>query len=219
MRYNIVITICLALLTNTARLLAQSQESDVVASKTYVAVGTNVLADALLLPNAEVEVTSGTHVSVMAEWMSPWWHDDKSRNYLQGLNGGVEVRYWLDPTQGADHRWTPLYGHFVGMYLNVGRYDVEYHGEGYQSDGFFSIGVSYGYNFRLTRSLRLQCSVSIGTMYADNKHYVQQDILGDGKMYLVEKSHDDFLWFGPTKVKAGLVWIPQLTRRTKGDKR
>lgn len=80
--------------------------------KPLLALKTNLLFDAALIPNVEVEVPIGKRFSVNGELMFPWWLFDGNRYCLQILAGGIEGRYWF----GNREKKYALTGHFMGLY-------------------------------------------------------------------------------------------------------
>ena len=184
----------------------------VAQKQTYFAFGTNTLYDVVMIPNLEAEVAFGSHWSVLAESSFSSWSSKADKRNIQLFNGGLEGRYWL-----AVQDQVPLSGHFIGAFANLGAYDLENKGEGYQCKNAWMAGITYGYSFRLSESFRLQCSLGIGFLRGnDYNHYDEYEV--KGKDYLVTRERGNFNWVGPTKAKISLVWIPQLCKGKKGDR-
>lgn len=60
----------------------------------YLNVKTNMLYDALLIPNIGLEVDLGKRWSIAANWMYGWW-DNAPRNwYWRAYGGDVAIRKW-----------------------------------------------------------------------------------------------------------------------------
>ncbi len=59
------------------------------------ALKTNLLFDAALMPNIEIELPIGKRWSLNGEYMFPWWQLNGDKYCLQVLSGGLEGRYWL----------------------------------------------------------------------------------------------------------------------------
>lgn len=177
-------------------------------SRPLLALKTNLLFDALLMPNVEAEVPLGDRWSVLGEWAFPWWRKKDDSSTLQYLNGGVEGRYWLRLWKQPSDASHPLRGHFLGLFGGGGKYDIGHHSEGYQGT-FWMAGISYGYSLPLNRVLNMEFSLGAGFLSTRYKHYKVEDAL---KIHqLGEKER--YRWLGPLKAKVSLVWM--LDRRVK----
>lgn len=88
------------------------------------ALKTNLLFDAALMPNVEIELPVGKHnrYSLNGELMFPWWLMDGDKYCLQILMGGLEGRYWLGNSKKRQTKEV-LTGHFLGLYAGGGKYD------------------------------------------------------------------------------------------------
>ena len=47
----------------------------------YMALSSNMLFDALLVPNIGIEFYLAKQFSIQADWHYAWWHNDKLHNY------------------------------------------------------------------------------------------------------------------------------------------
>ena len=168
-------------------------------SRTLFALKTNLLFDAALMPNIELEIPLGRRWSLNTEYIFPWWLIDGDRYCLQVLSGGAELRYWT----GNRMIRPALAGHFLGLYAGGGKYDLQWLENGYQGEFFIAAGLSYGYARRIARNLSLEFNIGIGLLRTDYRHYrTEQD-------YEVLRwlENGNYTWFGPTKVKISLVWM------------
>ena len=172
------------------------------------ALKTNMLFDAILIPNIEIEVPIGKRWSVNGEYMFPWWLLKSNRYCLEILSGGLEGRYWLGSTQSREQREV-LTGHFVGLYASGGEYDLQWKEGGYQGEFFIAAGLSYGWATRITRNLHLEFNIGIGLLRTNYRHYHAQD----NYRTLMWQENGNYTWFGPTKAKISLVWL--LNRKMK----
>ena len=163
------------------------------------AVKTNLLFDAALMPNIEVEVPIGKRWSLNGEYMFPWWLINDDRYCLQILMGGLEVRYRPGKRSGRD----VLTGHFIGLYAGGGKYDLQWDKNGYQGEFFIAAGVSYGYAHSIARNLRLEYNIGIGMLRTDYRHYHSRD----NHRTLLWQENGEYTWLGPTKLKISLVWL------------
>ena len=179
--------------------------SDEYERRPLFALKTNLLFDAALMPNVEVEVPIGQRWSVNGEWMFPWWTFGGNKYCLQILLGQLEGRYWLGNRQNRDI----LTGHFFGVYAGAGEYDLQWKKQGYQGEFFIAAGLSYGYAKKISRDLRLEFSLGVGLLKTDYKHYHAMN----NYKTLVWQENGKYTWFGPTKLKVSLVWM--LHRKVK----
>ncbi len=172
----------------------------------YMGLKTNLLYDALALPNIGAEFYVGKNWSVVANWTYGWWDTDRRHRYWRAYGGDLAVRRWF----GRQANEKPLTGHHLGVYGGVVTYDFEFGGTGYMGGrphgslwdkcNYFA-GVEYGYSLPIARRLNLDFTLGIGYMGGEYLKYVPQD----GK-YLWQSTHK-LHWFGPTKAEISLVWL------------
>lgn len=167
--------------------------------KPLLALKTNLLFDAALIPNVEVEVPIGKRFSVNGELMFPWWLFDDNRYCMQVLAGGIEGRYWL----GNREKKYALTGHFMALYAGGGKYDLQWKDEGYQGEFFIAAGIGYGYAHKIARNLRLEYNLGIGLLRTGYRHYHMRS----NYQTLLWQNNGNYTWLGPTKVKISLVWM------------
>lgn len=185
----------------------QSETSRAVAPSLHplLALKTNLLFDAALMPNFEVEVPIGRRWSMNGELMFPWWLFEGDKYCLQVLSGGLEGRYWL----ANRNKHGVLTGHFLGLYAGGGKYDLQWKENGYQGEFFIAAGVSYGWATHIARNLHLEFNIGIGLLRTDYRHYHARD----NYQTLLWQENGKYTWFGPTKAKISLVWL--LNRKVK----
>ena len=169
------------------------------------AMKTNLLFDAALMPNIELEVPIGKRWSLNAEYMFPWWRINDDRYCLQVLMGGLEGRYWL----GKRDKREVLNGHFMGLYAGGGKYDLQWNTNGYQGEFFIAAGLSYGYAHSIARNLRLEYNIGVGMLRTNYRHYHARD----NHRTLLWQENGEYTWLGPTKLKISLVWL--ISRKTQ----
>ena len=78
----------------------------------YMALKTNMLYDALLVPNASVEFYLGKNWSISGGWMHGWWKSDPAHWYWRMYGGDLSLRRWFGRRAGQK----PLSGHHIGIY-------------------------------------------------------------------------------------------------------
>lgn len=156
------------------------------------AVKTNVAYLAATVANLGVEYSFGRHYSVdLPVIYSPY---TVARDYrLRFLAIQPEFRYWLG---------TPMKGHFFGAHLNIGAFNISVDKKNrYQSpDGFYGVGLSYGYALPFARHWGAEFTVGAGYVHTKYDTYYN---IPNGARY--EKGTPYNYW-GLTKVGVNLVY-------------
>lgn len=165
---------------------------------TLFALKSNLLADALLAPNIEVEKRVGPtrRYSVMGEVWFPWyvWKND-SRAY-QLLNIGIEGRHWWR----ISHH--PQQQVFAGVYVAGGKYDFEWNNKGRQGE-YFSGGITGGWTKRLSKKLQIEISMGLGWVSGPQRCYTAP--CPNRQLRWYKDAH--LSYFGPTKLKISIIRI------------
>lgn len=160
----------------------------------WVALKTNLLYDALLVPNAGIEFRFADRWSAGADYMHAWWSNDRKHRYWRCYGGEVTLRRYFGGT--------PFTGHHVGIYGTMLTYDFEFSEKGWQSDGFsYGGGLEYGYSLPVARRLNIDFSIGVGYFGGRYKEYVPMD-----DCYVWQSTRRRH-WFGPTRAQISLVWI------------
>lgn len=172
----------------------------------YMSLSTNMLYDALLVPNIGAEFYLGRDYSVAADWMYGWWSTDKRHRYWRIYGGEIALRRWF----GSAAARKPLTGHHAGIYAQAITYDFEFGGKGQMAGKpggsiwdkcSFGVGLEYGYSMPL--SLRLNIDFTIGAGYFAGTYYEYRPINGKYVWQSTHKRH----WLGPTRAMVSLVWL------------
>ena len=172
----------------------------------HIAVKTNLLFDALLVPNAGLEFYLGKGFSVGANWMYAWWKTDRRHRYWRLYGGELDVRKYFGRPEGAN----PLSGHHVGLYGQIFTFDFETGGRGYIGGKpgctlwekmNYAAGVEYGYSLPVARRLNLDFAIGAGYWGGDYYEYEPVD------NHYVWRQTKQRHWFGPTKAEVSLVWL------------
>lgn len=163
----------------------------------YMAVKTNLLYDAILIPNIGVEFYVGQGWSVGADWMYAWWKNDKRHDYWRIYGGELEIRKYF----GRRAAEKPLTGHHLSVYLQGLTYDFELGGTGYLSEFSYGAGIEYGYSLPIGYRLNLDFGIGIGYLGGKYKKYKPIDT-----HYVWQETRQRH-WFGPTKAEVSLVWL------------
>lgn len=168
-----------------------------------IGLRTNLVYDALLLPNLGIEYGFGDRWSVLGSLTADWIEHDRSHYYWRMLCGEVEGRMWLD----GDYRAYRMQGQHVGAYAALYRYDIEFGHKGNQSDLSYGLGLSYGYSLCLWRSLSLDFTAAVGYIGGKYREYEPQD----GEYHWLADKWRHYV--GPTRVEAALVWHIDLPKK------
>lgn len=172
----------------------------------YMAVKTNMLYDALLVPNIGVEFYVGKNWSLGGKWMYAWWKSDRKHNYWRLYGGDLEVRRWF----GRKASEKPLTGHHIGLYGRIFTYDFETGGTGYMGGKpggtlwdkmNYSVGLEYGYSLPVARRLNLDFGIGVG--YWGGEYHKYAPIDGHYVWKEIRRCH----WFGLTEAEISLVWL------------
>jgi len=172
----------------------------------YMAVKTNMLFDALAVPDVGVEFYLGKNFSIAADWRYAWWKNDGRHRYWRIYGGDVVVRRWF----GRAAKEKPLTGHHMGIYGKVFTYDFEWGGRGYMGGEpggtlfdrcHYAAGIEYGYSLPVAR--RLNIDFTVGAGYSVGKYY---EYLPIDNCYVWQSTRNR-RYFGPTKLEVSLVWL------------
>lgn len=179
-----------------------------------LAVSTNLLYDfgslaydMAFTPNIAVEVPIGQRWSVYAEYAFPWWLTPENDRAWQILKWDIGGRWWFSRHNPSD-RMDVLRGHFLGLDFGAGYYDIEPRHTGYQGE-FQTLGLEYGYAFRLSPHWRLDLYAGAGWM---GTHYRYYEGTSDD-VHLIYQHHGRLQWFGPVKAGASIKYI--FTRKVR----
>ena len=172
----------------------------------YMNIRTNMLYDALLVPNIGVEFYIGKDWSVVANWMYGWWKRDHSHWYWRAYGGDIALRKWF----GKAAKEKPLTGHHLGIYGQMFTYDFETGGKGYMGGKpggtlwdkmNWAAGVEYGYSLPVARRLNIDFTIGVG--YWGGTYHEYKPVDGCYVWQSTKQRH----WFGPTKAEVSLVWL------------
>lgn len=172
----------------------------------YMALKTNLLYDAALIPNLGAEFYVGRGWSVGGSWMYAWWNSDRKHKYWRTYGGELDIRKYFGRRAGEK----PLTGHHLGLYGQMLTYDFELGGKGYMGGRpggtlwdkmHWGVGLEYGYSLPVGRRLNLDFGIGVGYLGGEYWEYTPQD---DHYLWLRTKKRH---WFGPTKAEVSLVWL------------
>lgn len=169
-----------------------------------VALKTNVLFDAVLMPNVGIELPVAQKWSIALDWTYGWWRLCTD-NYWRMYGGDIEGRYWLSPQ--AHHTYS---GHHIGAYAQMLTYDFEFGGKGYMGGkphgsiwdkASYGAGISYGYALRVAQHLSIDFTIGLGYLGGDYQEYHP-----DNGCYVYDRTRR-LNYFGVTRAEIQLVWL------------
>lgn len=188
-----------------------SSESQAPPVASYFALKSNLLYDALLVPNLSLEASIGSGWTLGAGGMFAWWSKDAKHRYWRIYGGGLEIRKYF----GTLSKSKPLQGHHLGIYGDFLTYDFEFGAKGYQSKATYAAGIKYGYSHPIANRLNLDFALGIGYLHSNYKTYVPRD-----GCYVYQETKKR-KWLGPTQAEISLVWLlgKGNTNNKKGGKK
>lgn len=196
-----------------ARLEPASQQSAPQSppAASYFALKSNLLYDALLVPNLSLEASIGSGWTLGAGGMFAWWSKDAKHRYWRIYGGDLEIRKYF----GTLSKSKPLQGHHLGIYGDFLTYDFEFGAKGYQSKATYAAGIKYGYSHPIANRLNLDFALGIGYLHSNYKTYVPRD-----GCYVYQETKKR-KWLGPTQAEISLVWLlgKGNTNKKKGGKK
>lgn len=157
-----------------------------------LAIKTNLLYDAILMPSLEVEYRINDRWSVNLEGDMAWWKNDGKHKYYQLATISPEGRYWFKTRK-------PWHGHYIGLFGGFTWYDLENGKRGYKGEAEMA-GLSYGYMWPIGKRISLETGVGVGFLHTRYEEYLP---LEGHYVYQQTKQTN---YFGPLKLKLALVW-------------
>ena len=169
------------------------------------ALKTNLLYDALLVPNIGIEAYLGKGFTLSGNGHYAWWN---TRSWFWRTYGGeVAVRKYFGKASRDKH----FTGHHLGLYGGVILYDFLAFGrKGYMSGHpgenlmdrpTYLAGLEYGYSLPIARRLNLDFVLGVGYQSGQFNEYKYIN-----NCY-VWQSFKQQRYFGPTKAEITLTWL------------
>lgn len=163
------------------------------------AIYTNMLYDALLVPNIGIKFAIADRLTVGADWMYAWWNDSR-HHYYRIYGGDLDVKWRI----GALRPNNPFAGHHIGLYASLTYFDlqrgIDY--KGVMSAKYnYAAGISYTYSLPIARHFNIDFSIGLGYMWGKIKRHTPID---DHDVWLSTERRS---WLGPTRAGISLVWV------------
>ena len=171
-----------------------------------LALKTNLLSDAALMPSLEAEYLIKDNWSIAAHGAVAWWSRKSVHKYYQLAVIYPEARWWFKTRK-------PWHGHYLGLFAGGTWYDLENGGPGYKGEGGF-VGLSYGYMFPVGKRLSIEAGIGAGWLYTRYEEYTPLPYMGGTHYVYRQTSQMNYL--GPLKLKLALVWKLWDDRRKGG---
>lgn len=168
------------------------ENGGIPAPRHLLALKTNLLYYAALMPNLSVEWLVNKQWSVAVEGNMAWWSNEPKLKCYRIATVDVEGRYWVRPRDF----W---HGFYVGAFAGGGLYDLENGKNGHQGEGAFA-GASVGYMWPVRRNISLEVGLGAGYLYTRDKEYMPYE-----GHYVYQRSRS-INYFGPLKLKFSFVW-------------
>jgi hypothetical protein len=168
--------------------------------RAQVAIKNNVLYDATTTPNIGVEVGVNDKTTAQLFYgLNPWKFSDTK-----------QMRHWV---LMPEYRWwtcSKFNGHFFGIHAMGGEFNVQGIDEPLKiinnlkekryEGWFIGGGITYGYQWILSKHWNIEASIGVGYDYIQYKKY---DCGECGN--LTEQSHTHYV--GPTKLALSMVYL------------
>ena len=188
-------------------LLAELQSKDEPRGYNGIALRTNLLYDAALIPTIGAEFDLGKLWSIGFDYNGTWFYSPSRHRYWQTIGGYLMLRRYLK----ADDEGRPFMGHHFGVYGQLLTFDIEFGDKGWQGAyPNWGGGIEYGYSAWLSNRLNIDFSIGVGYLRLKYKEY---DPDGDSFKWRGTYRRN---WWGPTKAEVSLKWL--LYKRKKHQK-
>ena len=181
----------------------------VIVERPLFAVTSNALYDLALTPNFGYEIPIGNHFSFFSDYTFPWWVTRDNSRAWQMLKWDIGGR-WYFSNHSAEDRFDILWGHYLGVDLSAGYYDLEPKHEGYQGE-FQLYALEYGYGWVLGKRWRIDANLGLGVLMSHYRYYKadSQD------KHLSYQHHGKILWYGPVKLGATVKYLFTIKTRRR----
>ena len=160
-------------------------------------------------PNVSVEIPIGQKFSVYAEYDFPWWVTKGNNKAWEILKWDLGARWWFS-NKPSPNPFDVLRGHYLGIDIGAGYYDIEPEYTGYQGE-FILAGLEYGYALQLGDFWRLSGYVGAGWMGTKYRYYAGTS----DDVHLIYQHDGNLSWFGPVKAGISIQYIIPGRRRSK----
>lgn len=158
-----------------------------------LALKTNLLYAAALLPSIELEWRLNNYWTMGVEGNMAWWKKREAHKCYQLAVASTTVRRWF-------HNGSMRKGFYAGAFVGAGLYDFENGRKGYRGEGVLA-GLGIGYLCPVNRHFAIEAELGGGWMTTRYKEYIPYE----GHHLYVRTQNMNF--FGPLRLKLSLVWL------------
>lgn len=170
-----------------------------------IAMKSNLLYTATTTPNVGAEITIGKKLTGQLFYGLNPWEFEKNK----------KIRHWLVMPELRYWTCSPFNGHFVGIHALGGQFNLaginipkgitpfgklddikHHHYEGY----YLGVGLTYGYQWILSRHWNFEASIGVGYTYLDYTRY-QCATCG------FKEQEGNTHYLGPTKEVLSLIYV------------
>ena len=170
----------------------------------FIALKSNLIYDAALLPNLTAEFYLGNKWSLAIEGNWSWWTwtpPVQNLWYHRVQVAGLELRRWVKSPY-------PLQGHALGVYSMVGNYDLRFVPKDENSIGelsylSWSAGLSYAYSFPIAHRFNIELGLAAG--YVGGTYYKYDYCMEESQWEKQAMYNRNYI--GPTRLSVSLVWL------------
>lgn len=183
---------------------AMSQTMQQSGQRTALFVKTNLLADALIIPNITLEVPVGRHFSISAGGHWAWWENRNVNFCWKTYGGSLGIRYYFGDKNQQEAANKAAAGHHLGIAGQV--YTFDFHG--YQAPkANWGACLEYGYRFKIARDFHLDACIGFGALWGEYHRYRRID-----NHFVWQKTVRHCYW-GPTTIELSLVYNIRLKNK------
>ena len=170
-----------------------------------IAIKTNLAMDALAIPNVGMEIGLSKKLTFdVPVYYNPWkqvmWREQDGKLFKLFMVQ-PELRYWF---------CDKFNGHFLGVHAMGGAYNTtgielpftpfdDLANNRYKGH-FYGGGISYGYQYILSRHWSIEGTIGLGYAYVRYKQYPCQSC-----QPMAKKDHENY--FGPTRAALNLIYV------------
>ena len=162
----------------------------------YLAIETNLLYDAIVIPNIGAEIGVYKGLTIGGNYQNIWLRNSSYTRWYRFEGFEVGINYYIN----KENR--PFKGHHFGIYGQMVTWDFTIDGRGYLAERWaYGGGIVYGYALPIGKRFNLDFEIGVGYLGGNMHEYIPQD--GHRVWQFVEPFH----WIGPTKIGITLQWL------------
>lgn len=162
----------------------------------YLAIESNLMYDAAIIPNIGIEVGIYKGLTIGGSYQNIWLRDKAWTCWyrFEGFEAGIN---WY-----INKEKSPFKGHHIGIYGQMVTWDFTINGRGYLAERWAcGGGISYGYILPIGERFNLDFEIGVGYIGGNMHEYIPED------GHRVWQSYEPFQWIGPTKLGITLQWL------------